>query len=43
MQNIPKWAWMIIGLMLVIVVCVILKVNISVGNQGIHITQDLVK
>ena len=43
MRNIPWWFWWIIGVMLVIVVCVVLKFNISVGSQGIHATQDLVK
>lgn len=43
MNNIPKWCWWILGVMLVIVVCVLLKFNISVGASGIHATQDLIK
>ncbi len=43
MNNIPKWAWTLIGAMLVIVVCVVLKINLSVGSEGIHFTQGLVK
>jgi len=42
-MNIPKWAWTIIWIMLIIVVCVLLKFNISVGSDGIHATQGLVK
>ncbi len=42
MINIPRWVWFIIGVVLVIVVCVLLKVNLSVGSNGIHATQDLV-
>jgi hypothetical protein len=43
MQNIPKWCWTILAVMLIIVVCVLLKFNVSVGSNGIHATQDLVK
>lgn len=42
MNNIPRWCWWIIGLMLVIVLCVLLKINFSVGSDGIHFTQGLV-
>lgn len=43
MNNIPRWCWWIIGVMIVIVVCVLLRFNMSIGSEGIHITQGLVK
>ncbi len=42
-MNLPKWSLWIIGVMLVIVVCVLLKVNFNIGSQGIHVTQELIK
>jgi hypothetical protein len=40
--NLPKWAIWIIGAVIVVVVCVLLKVNLSIGSNGIHFTQGLV-
>lgn len=42
MMSIPRWAWWIIGVVIVLVVVVLLKVNFSIGSNGIHFTQGLV-
>lgn len=41
-MNIPKWAWTIIWIVGVLIVLVLLKVNISIGSEGFHLTQGLV-
>ena len=43
MNRMPHWFFWILGVMIIIVVCVLLKFNISVGSDGIHATQGLVK
>jgi hypothetical protein len=42
-MNLPKWAWTVIGIVVVLVILVILKVNITAGSNGFSITQGLVK
>ena len=41
-MKLPNWAIWIIGAVIVVVVCVLLKVNLSVGSNGIHFTQGLI-
>ena len=41
-MNLPKWAWYIIGAVVVLVILVVLKVNINLGHGGFSITQGLV-
>jgi len=41
-MNIPKFVWWIIGAVLVLVVLVIFKVDISAGSGGFSISQGLV-
>ena len=41
-MNLPKWAWYVIAAVIVCVVVVLLKVNFSIGSNGIHFTQGLV-
>ncbi len=42
-MKFPNWVWWILGVMLLIIVCVVCKFNMSIGSEGIHITQGLVK
>ena len=42
-MNLPNWAWYIISIVVVLIVLVICKVNVSVGTSGLHITQGLVR
>ena len=34
--------WWIVGIAIVLIVLALLKVNLQIGSNGIHITQDLV-
>ena len=38
----PRWAWFIICVAVTLIVLVLLKVNVSIGAQGFHVTQGLV-
>ena len=42
-MRLPKLAWWIIGIIIVLVIVVLLKVDISVGSGGLHITQGIVR
>lgn len=42
-MNLPKWAWWIIGAVVVLIVLVLFKVNINAGSGGFSITQGLVR
>jgi len=41
--NLPNWFWWVLALVLVIIICVVAKINLNVGYEGIHLTQGLVK
>jgi len=41
-MSLPKWVWWVIGVVIICIVVVILKVNFSIGSEGIHFTQGLV-
>jgi hypothetical protein len=41
--NFPNWMWWLIGAMIVVILCVVCKLNFNVGYEGIHFTQGLVK
>jgi hypothetical protein len=41
-MNLPRWAIWIIGAVIVVVICVLLKVNFQIGSEGIHFTQGLI-
>ena len=43
MFGLPRWAWWIIGAAVVLIIAVVLKVNFSIGSDGIHLTQGLVR
>jgi len=42
-MKLPKWAVIVISIAVVLVVVVLLKINISLGTNGISITQGLIK
>lgn len=42
MNRIPRFVWVIIWVAILLVVLVLLKVNLSIGAGGLHITQGLV-
>lgn len=41
-MNMPKWCWGVMWTVIIIVVCVLLKFNFSIGSNGIHATQGIV-
>ncbi len=41
-MNLPRWVWFIIWIVIVLVVCVLLKVNIHLGSEGFGVTQGIV-
>lgn len=41
--NMPRWGWIILWVVVILVVLVILKFNFSIGSSGVHITQGLVR
>ena len=43
MPNLPRWAWWVIGVAVVLIIIVLLKINFQAGSAGIHVSQDLVK
>lgn len=43
MGNFPRWAYWVLGIVLVLAVCAVFKFNFSIGSSGIHATQDLIK
>jgi hypothetical protein len=43
LNNLPRWAWWVIGWCIVLVVVVLLKVNMTLGSNGFTVTQGLVK
>jgi hypothetical protein len=40
--NFPNWVWWILGIVVIIIVCVVLKIDLNIGSHGLHITQGLV-
>ena len=43
LNQLPRWAWWVIGCCVVLIVVVLLKVNMTLGSGGFSITQGLVK
>ena len=41
-MQIPKFVWWIIGVLIVLVLMVVLKVDINLGSHGFSFTQNLV-
>jgi hypothetical protein len=41
--NFPSWIWWILGVMLLLIVMGVCKADFSVGSQGLHFTQGLIK
>jgi len=41
--NMPRWAWFVIVVCIVLILLVVLKVNFYAGSNGIGVTQSLVK
>jgi bacteriorhodopsin len=42
-MNLPKWAWWMIGVAVILIIAAVLKIDFSIGAGGIHFTQGLVK
>jgi len=42
MRNLPNWFWWIIAVVVILILLVVLKMDISIGSGGLHITQGLV-
>jgi hypothetical protein len=42
-MNIPRWIWVILWICIFLVVLVVLKINIQIGQSGIGVTQGLVR
>jgi bacteriorhodopsin len=42
-MSLPRWAWWIIGAVIVLVVLVVFKFDFHAGPGGISVTQGLVK
>lgn len=43
MSNLPRWAWVLISVVVVIIVCVLCRVEVRLGYSGLNVTQGLVK
>ncbi len=41
-MNIPKWAWVIIWIVIVLIILVITKFNFHAGPDGVGVSQGLV-
>lgn len=41
--NFPKWIWIIIGIVAILILLAVCRVNVSIGSNGFHITQGLVQ
>lgn len=41
--NFPYWVWWIGGVILLLILMALCRADFSVGSQGIHFTQNLVK
>jgi t-SNARE complex subunit (syntaxin) len=41
-MNMPKWAWFIVWVVIVLIVLVVFKVNVNLGSNGFSITQGIV-
>ena len=42
MPNLPKWFWYVLAVMIVLVLFVVLKINVSIGNGVFSVSQGLV-
>lgn len=42
-MNIPKWAWFIIWVLIILILLAVTKVDIHIGSNGISFTQGLIK
>jgi preprotein translocase subunit SecG len=42
-MSFPNWFWWIIAVVIILIVIVLLRVDISLGAGGFHITQGLVR
>ena len=42
MIQLPKWAWTILAIVIIIIVFVVLRVDVSIGRSGFHVTQGLI-
>jgi hypothetical protein len=40
--NLPKWFWWILAIVLIIIICVVFKINAHIGSEGLGVTQGLV-
>lgn len=38
----PRWFWWILGVVLIIIICVVLKINVNLGSSGFSITQGII-
>ena len=41
-MNIPKWAWFLIWVVIVLILLAVFKVNINLGSDGFSIHQGLI-
>jgi hypothetical protein len=39
---IPRWAWWLIAVAIILIIAVLLKIDFSIGGSGIHLEQHLV-
>lgn len=42
LPNLPRFVWWVIGVVIVLAIIVLLKVNIQLGSNGFSITQGVV-
>jgi hypothetical protein len=40
--KLPKWLWWIVCAAVILIVLALLKFDISVGSQGVHVQQHLI-
>ena len=43
LPNIPKWMWFVIGIVVLLIILALLKVNFQIGSDGISLKQNLIR